>query len=102
MARTYSEEFKQQVLKECQELGNTALVARRYEISKNTIYSWQRQVKKNGSAKPLSRDQREKVKEITDRLENVSTENYQLKKLLAEKELELAILRDLRDKADPQ
>ncbi len=102
MARTYPEELKEQVLKECQELGNTALVARRYEISKNTIYAWQRRTRKNGSTKQLSRNQTTKTNEIAKRLEKTSTENYQLKKLLAEKELELAILRELRDKADPQ
>ncbi len=102
MVRAYPEELKEQVLKECQELGNTALIARRYEISKNTIYAWQRRTRKNGTTKQLSRNQNNKTKEITERLENISTENYQLKKLLAEKELELAILRELRDTADPQ
>ncbi len=77
---------------------NTALVARRYEISKNTIYSWQ----KNGSTKQFSRNQSNKTKQIEKRLEKISTGNFQLKKLLADKELELDILRDLRDKMDPQ
>jgi transposase-like protein len=35
--RQYSDEFKEQILKECQETGNVALVARRHEISPNTI-----------------------------------------------------------------
>lgn len=102
MGKTYSEELKEQILKECRELDNTALVARRHEISENTIYSWQRQARKNGSVKSLSRDQEKRFKEVKERLQNVSTENDQLKRILAEKELELAILRDLRDKADPQ
>lgn len=33
----YSDEFKEQILKECQGTGNVALVARRHEISPNTI-----------------------------------------------------------------
>jgi len=102
MAKTYPEELKEKVLKECQEIGNAALVARRYEISKNTIYGWQRKARKNGSTKQLPRNQVNKAKETAKRLEQTSTENFQLKKLLAEKELELAILRELRDTADPQ
>jgi len=102
MAKNYSNEFKEQVLRECRELDNTALVARRHEVSRNTIYTWQRKAKENGSVKPLSRDRDKRVKEIKKRLKNMSTENDQLKRLLADKELELAILRDLRDQSDPQ
>ena len=102
MAKRYPEELKEKVLKECQEIGNVALVARRYEISKNTIYAWQRNARKNGSTKQLPRNQVNKAKEMAKRLEQTSTENFQLKKLLAEKERELAILRELRDTADPQ
>ncbi|HHV43817.1 MAG TPA: transposase, partial [Firmicutes bacterium] len=28
------------MIQECQEVGNVALVARRYEISPNTIHTW--------------------------------------------------------------
>ena len=42
MTRQYTNEFKAQVLKEVQEVGNAALVARRYELSKNTVYTWMR------------------------------------------------------------
>jgi len=35
-------------------------------------------------------------------LKEVSTENDRLKRLIAEKELELAILRELRDKVNPR
>jgi len=37
VTRQYTNEFKAQVLKEVQEVGNAALVARRYELSKNTV-----------------------------------------------------------------
>ncbi|WP_187142727.1 helix-turn-helix domain-containing protein [Thermanaerosceptrum fracticalcis] len=36
----YSHEFKKQILKECQETGNVALVARRHEIATTTIHTW--------------------------------------------------------------
>jgi hypothetical protein len=42
------------------------------------------------------------VKELEARLKWVSTENEQLKRLVADKELELAILRDLRDEQNPR
>ncbi|HHV19414.1 MAG TPA: transposase [Thermoanaerobacterales bacterium] len=37
--KQYSEEFKEQPIKESQEVGNIALVARRYDISPATIYT---------------------------------------------------------------
>lgn len=98
----YSDEFKEQIVKECRQVDNVALVARRHEISKSTVYAWVRKARKNGSVKSLPKDQKKKLKETSKRLEKVSSENDQLKKILAEKELELAILRDLRDQSDPQ
>lgn len=35
----YSDEFKEQVLAEVNQLGNAALGARRYQIPENTIYT---------------------------------------------------------------
>jgi len=42
----FSDEFKEQVLKECQETGNVALVARRHGISSNTVHTWRKAVRK--------------------------------------------------------
>lgn len=100
--RTYSDEFKEQILKECQEVGNVAVVARRHEISSNTIHSWLSAARKKGSTKALPRKQNDRIAELETRLQAVSTQNDQLKKLVAEKELELAILRDLRDMQNPR
>lgn len=36
--KQYTEEFKEQSIKECQEVGNIALVARRHDVSPTTIY----------------------------------------------------------------
>jgi len=99
--RRYSSEFKEQIVKECREIGNTALVARRHNIAKGTIYSWVRRARKNGSFKSLPKDKTKRIKETTKRLNKLSNENDQLKKILAEKELELAVLRDLRDESNP-
>jgi transposase-like protein len=100
--KRYSDEFKEQVIKECRQIGNTALVARRHDISYTTVYTWYSKAKKNGSVKSLPKDKKKQYKEVKKRLNKLGTENDQLKKLLAEKELELAILRDLRDQSNPQ
>ncbi|NSW89540.1 MAG: transposase [Firmicutes bacterium] len=52
--RQYIEEFKEQILAECQEVGNVSLVARRHQISENTIYAWIKTKRKNGSLKPYN------------------------------------------------
>jgi transposase-like protein len=38
--KQYSEEFKEQIAKECEEVGNVAMVARRHNLSSKTIYGW--------------------------------------------------------------
>jgi predicted RNase H-like nuclease (RuvC/YqgF family) len=58
--------------------------------------------RKRGSTEPLPRDEQKRLKEVEKRLGKLSQENDQLKRLVAEKELELAILRDLRDSVNPQ
>lgn len=100
--KQYSNEFKEQVLAECEQVGNVALVARRHQISENTIYTWIKNRRKNGSVKALPDLKVQRLEEIERRLKLVSTENDQLKRLLAEKELELAILRELRDRVNPR
>ncbi len=100
--KQYSDEFKELIIKECQETGNVALVARRHEMSANTIHTWLSKYRKNGSVKtlPKAKDVRQKV--LEKQLKEVSTENDRLKRLLADKELELAILRELRDIQNPR
>jgi len=100
--KTYSNQLKQKVVDECRQIGNTALVARRHGISKHTVYTWVSKFKKEGSFKTLPKDKKKQLKEYEKRVNKLGSENDQLKKILAEKELELAILRDLRDKANPQ
>ena len=98
----YSDELKQQIIKECRQIGNTALVARRHNISSNTVYTWLKKARENGSVKTLPKDEKKQLKEFKKRVSKLGTENDQLKKLLAEKTLELAILRELRDTVNPQ
>ena len=58
--------------------------------------------RKRGSVTPLPKDKDNRVKELEHRLNTVSTENDRLKKIVAEKELELLILRELRDRVNPR
>lgn len=100
--RKYNDEFKEQLIRECQETGNVAVVARRYEMSPNTIHTWIRKYRKSGSVRALPRKEAARTKAIQQRLQEISLQNDQLKRLLADKELELAILREIRDLKNPQ
>jgi len=98
----YTDEFKKQVLAEVDQVGNVALVARRYQISENTIYTWIAKRRRNGSVSALPKAKVKRLKELEERLKQVSIENERLKRLLAEKELELAILRELKERVNPR
>ena len=52
--KQYSEEFKEQLIKESQEVGNIALVARRHNLSPTTIYTWIRKAKKKRLSKSFT------------------------------------------------
>jgi transposase-like protein len=84
------------------QVGNAALVARRYQISENTLYTWVAKRRKNGSVASLPKSETKRLKEMEERLKQVSTGNERLKRLLAEKELELAILRELKQRVNPR
>ena len=98
----YDQEFKEQIIRECQEVGNAALVARRHGLSKNTVHSWLQASRRNGSIVPLPKNKEQRLIEVENRLETLGRENDRLKRIVAEKELELAILRELRDMVNPQ
>ena len=91
--RQFSPEFRQQVVKEAREVGNCALVARKYDLAHSIVSKWARKSANNSAnqqAPDLSNDHKE-----------ILAENDQLKKLLGKKELEIEILRDLLKKTNP-
>ncbi len=94
--RKHSAEFKQQVVQEAIETGNKALVARRHELSPNLVNKWVKAFQEQGNLDYS-------VQEIVSPLEikQLEDENDQLKKLLGEKDLEIAILRDVLKKKNP-
>lgn len=96
MKRTrHSNDFKLQIVKEALESGNKAAVARRYEIATNMLHRW---VKDYESGK-LGEVSLEGIPPLEAKV--LSKENEQLKKLLGEQALEIAILRDLIKKKNP-
>jgi transposase len=96
MKRTkYSNEFKVQVVKEALETRNKAAVARRYELASNMLHRWVKEYE-SGKWGVIS------VEGISPlETKKLSQENDHLKRLLGEKDLEIAILRDLVKKKNP-
>jgi len=93
--RKHSKEFKLQVVKEALEVGNKALVARRYELSPNLVQRWVKAYEEGHlGQETIPHSSSAEVKRLEE-------ENEQLKKLLGEKDLEIAILRDLVKKKNP-
>ncbi|MCP1358510.1 transposase [Aneurinibacillus migulanus] len=87
--KKYSFDLKKQVVKEAKEIGNLAVVARRHELSTTMVSRWKREVESG------------KHGEIDLAIvpsfdgETLLQENDQLKRLLGEQALEIAILHDL-------
>ncbi len=87
----YSEELKRQIVKEVEETGNATLVARKHDIVPGTVTRCVRESKSaNKTNNPLNIDYSTNS--------SLDKENEQLKKLLGEKDLEIAILKDLLKK----
>lgn len=94
--KRYSAEFKNQIVKEVKETGNASLVARKHDLVSGTVTRWVRESKKVNNPTISFKYSNSKDNDA------LSKENEQLKKLLGEKDLELAILRDLLKKTNQQ
>lgn len=102
--RSYTKELKEEILREVKEVGNVSLVSRRHGISKSTIFTWIKESnnKDEIKVKPGRKALVGGEKGLESELTGVTKENDQLKKLLGEKDLEIAILKDLIKKSNPQ
>lgn len=100
----YSSELKDKVIKEALETGNCALVARRHEIAEYTVRDWVRAHRKKNIKKSSDKDSANNSSATNtislDQLSE-SQENERLKKIIGEKDLEIAILKDLLKKTNP-
>jgi len=104
MTRTqYPSEFKLRVAREAAEVGNSSEVARRYEVHPSLVGRWLRAYRRDGES-AFDRAGRRGARRGADnkadlaRVREVERENERLKQLLGEKDLEIAILRDLLKK----
>ena len=100
--KRYSQEFKDQIVKESLEVGNAAIVARKNDLSANMVSRWVREHKNQNNigirigAIPV------RIGSYNQSAKALESENEKLKKLLGEKDLEIAILKDLVKKTNPQ
>jgi len=97
--KQYSPEMKMQIVKEAIETGNASIVARRHDIAPSLVARWTRCYKRYGNFYP-QKDVPRSNSSSPD-YKRMAQENEQLKKLLGEKDLEIAILRDLLKKTNP-
>ena len=93
----YSEEVKEQVLREVEETGNMTLVARNHNIPFTTINTWVKK-KKNAAKGGSTRGPKSRNFNSSNCNKELEKENDLLKKTLGEKDLEIAILKDLLKK----
>ncbi len=77
LPKSYNEELKVQVVKECIETNNYAAVSSKQDIPVTTIYGWIRRHKNK-----QKKESRRNVKELEAELKDVKLENEILKELL--------------------
>lgn len=98
--QTYSAEFKMRVVQEAIEAENYSAVARRHEVHPSVVGRWVRKYQTHGKEAfngwRKVRTDSVSVKEFRE----VERENERLKKLLGEKDLEIAVLQDLVKKGN--
>ncbi|MGB9846810.1 MAG: transposase [Desulfotomaculales bacterium] len=99
--KQYSPEMKMQIVKEALETGNASIVARRHDIASSLVARWVRYYKQYGTFCPQKEKPQTNGAGTPHDYKKVAQENEQLKKLLGEKDLEIAILRDLLKKTNP-
>ena len=100
--QTYTKDFKDMVLQKVIETNDVTQVAKRHDLSTKTIYNWRKE--SSHKAWDVTSDSAKKTATYTpsaQEFKEIETENGQLKKILGEKDLEIAILRDLVKKSQP-
>ncbi|MCP3774422.1 transposase, partial [Paenibacillus sp. MZ04-78.2] len=94
--KSYSMEFKQQLIQEALEAGNASQVARRHGIDGKMLSRWIRQSQQVGWKKAAPEAKKAASYAPSPKeFQELEHENDKLKKLLGEKDLEISILRDL-------
>jgi len=100
--KRYPKEYKDQLIKEALEIGNVVQVAKRHEINVKTLYRWISESKHKAWQNTKSDDKKTAVYVPSHQeFKQLENENDKLKRILGEKDLEIAILRDLIKKKNP-
>lgn len=97
--KRYTQEFKDQIVKESLEVGNAAIVARKHDLSANMVNRW---VREHRNPSKIGYSLGYANGSHSQSAKALESENEKLKKLLGEKDLEIAILKDLVKKTNPQ
>jgi putative transposase len=92
-----SESEKLAVLEEAKQIG-VAAACRKHGVVTSMFYRWKERLEASGS---LKRDPADDGREALRKLRELESENLRLKLILADKELELRIQRDLLKKKMP-
>jgi len=101
--KVYDEMFKQQLVKEAIETGNASLVGRKHGVSPKVVNYWVRNSKNPSAKNDFKKNIVENIDGINQspqELRQALKQVDQLKSLLGERELEIAILRDLFKKTN--
>lgn len=75
--QNYELDFKLKVLKEAEEVGNFSLVAERYKLPKSTLFTWKKSLENKAATTELN-----SVKDLKKKLADKELENEVLKELL--------------------
>jgi transposase-like protein len=100
----FDQEFKLRLIKEALETGNASLVARNHGVAQSNLSRWVRKYKKSHSMEngvSMASQTREPKKAdpiLRQERDYAVKQNDQLKKIVAEQALEIAILKDMLSK----
>jgi len=94
VARQFTGDQKLKIAKEAVEAGNASLVGRRYNIHGTVVARWARAYEQHGE-ESLSNSKPASPKRETSDYRSLVAGDERLKRLLGEKDLEIAILRDM-------
>lgn len=101
-SKRYPKEVKDAVIQEVKEVNDVGQVARRHNIHIKTLYRWLSEEKHQAwKNTPPNAKKTVTYTPAPQEFKQLETENDRLKRLLGEKDLEIAILQDLIKKTNP-
>lgn len=77
MEKQYTNEFKEQIIKEIKEIGNISLVCRKHNLKPSTVHGWLYKIRNKDKIL-----ESKKTREMEKKLKDLELENAVLKSLL--------------------